>query len=116
MALGVVDMKELEAHFLHSALVHTISFHPCDSNRSTFSHALFEALISCLLQSEAAGKTMIGVRVDHIFLCIRDAGEFLKCLVLLLMYSDILGGADPSMCLHWLLGISQCWNVIFRNS
>lgn len=27
---------------------------------------------------------MIGVRVDHIFLCIRDAGEFLKCFVLLL--------------------------------
>lgn len=104
-------MKEPEAHFFPSALVNTIIFHPCDSNRSTFSHARFKALISCLLQSEAAGKTMIGVRVDHIFLCIKDAGEFLKCLVFLLMYSDFLGGAELSMCLHAVrnISMSECY-------
>lgn len=31
--------------------------------------------MSVMLQSEAAGKSMIGVRIDHIFLCIKDAGE-----------------------------------------
>jgi hypothetical protein len=28
-----------------------------------------------MLQSGAAGKSMIGVRIDHIFLCIKDTGE-----------------------------------------
>lgn len=29
-----------------------------------------------MLQSEAAGRSMIGVRIDHIFLCIKDAGTW----------------------------------------
>ena len=37
----------------------------------------------CLKQSaEAAGRSLVSVLVDHVFLCIKDAGEFLYMLKL----------------------------------
>lgn len=36
-----------------------------------------------MLQSEAAGISMMGVRIDHIFLCIKDAGDLQPYLLAL---------------------------------
>ena len=45
--------------------------------------SFFHSLMVCLKQSaEAAGRSLVSVLVDHVFLCIKDAGEFLYMLKL----------------------------------
>ena len=39
-------------------------------------------MVSFKQSAEAAGRSLVSVLVDHVFLCIKDAGEFLYMLKL----------------------------------
>lgn len=63
--------------------------------------------MSLMLQSEAAGKSMIGVRIDHIFLCIKDAGEWSYSLISLLLSWFMHDGS----CIALILKIIWMWII-----